>query len=57
MPLPVNNTDFICIIPKSRSGIIQRIKHDKVEILPFQLTLGIVLLVICFKCKAYQFLL
>ena len=36
------------------SRVVQRVEHDKIEILPFEFSFGILLLVVRFEGKAYQ---
>lgn len=54
---PVDDTYFIGIMAKTGSSIIQRIEHNKVEVFAFELSFGILLLIIGFERKANQALL
>ena len=52
--IPVYNTDFIGIVTESGAFVIQRIEHDKVQILTVQLIFRILSFVIGFEGKPYQ---
>ena len=50
--VPVDNADFIGIVTEARTFVIQRIKHDKIQVLTVQFIFRIMLFVIGFEGKA-----
>ena len=54
--VPVDNADFIGIVTEARTFVIQRIKHDKIQVLTVQFIFRIMLFVIGFEGKAHQHL-
>ena len=49
-----NDSHFVCVVAEAGTIVAQRVEHDKIEVLSFQLVLCVSYLVVRLKSKAYE---